>query len=64
MEGMAPSTRLSMSAGIAQFSLEESVAHTITRADLALYAAKGAGRDRVASAEASNDERPAIFPSR
>ena len=64
LEDVAPGMPLTVSTGIAQFSREESVAHIVTRADLALYDAKHAGRDRIASAAASNDERPAILPAR
>ena len=42
------------SAGLAQYGVEESAEHLITRADQAMYAAKRAGRGRVMVAEAEH----------
>jgi diguanylate cyclase len=64
IDDIAPGMRLSMSVGIAQFSPDESVARTITRADLALYQAKRAGRDRIAWAAGANDHGPSAVAVR
>lgn len=48
-----PHLRFTFSAGVAEYRAGEDVHHTIERADRALYAAKQAGRDRVACAPAA-----------
>lgn len=49
-----PSILTSVSIGVAQFDGTESIDHTVSRADAALYAAKAAGRNRVCMAGADS----------
>ena len=48
----APTIRVSICIGVAQFDGSESVDHAVSRADAALYAAKAAGRNQVCLAPA------------
>ncbi len=48
--------RITLSAGVAEYTAGESVADTLRRADEALYFAKQSGRDRVACAESETPQ--------
>jgi diguanylate cyclase (GGDEF)-like protein len=47
LSGLQPDLRLTFSAGVAVHAASASLAHTLERADAALYQAKAEGRDRV-----------------
>lgn len=50
-EAVAPGLKVSFSAGVCEHQPGADLTHTLERADRALYAAKGAGRDQARSAE-------------
>jgi diguanylate cyclase len=64
-EHLAPGLKVTMSAGVAEFAADENIEQLMRRADVALYAAKAAGRNRTLMAgEAIDSELPRAAASR
>jgi diguanylate cyclase len=63
VSAQAPALRVSFSAGVTAYHGKEAIAHTIDRADLALYEAKAAGRACTKTAEQAMSTQPLEAPS-